>query len=108
VIGRIFRKANVMTEAIHLHPVHKAINKPLTVWGAERRLFFLALVIGGATFNFFASLTGGLAIFLALFLFARWATVTDSQILRVLFNSAKFRVSYDPMKFEGIPRRGKS
>ena len=37
------------------------MNKPLTIWGAERRLFLLALVIGAGMFNFFGSLLGGLA-----------------------------------------------
>ena len=80
------------------HPVYKSINKHLTIWGAERRLFFLALVTGGATFNFFGSLIGGLAMFMTLYLFARWATVTDPQILRILLNSSKFRPHYDPAK----------
>jgi type IV secretory pathway TrbD component len=80
------------------HPVYKAINKPLTIWGAERRLFFLALVMGGATFNFFGSLVSGLVMFVALYAFARWATAVDIQMLRVLLNSSKFRTQYDPLK----------
>jgi hypothetical protein len=80
------------------HPVYRSMNRPLTIWGAERKLFFLALIIGGATFNFFGSLLGGLWMFLALYLFARRATVTDPQALRILFNASKFRVRYDPAK----------
>jgi len=80
------------------HPVYRAMNKPLTIWGAERKLFFLALVTGGATFNFFGSLLGGLLMFLSLYLFARWATVTDPQVLRILLNSSKLKVRYDPAK----------
>jgi hypothetical protein len=37
-------------------------------------------------------------MFGALFVFARWATATDPQILRILLNSAKFRRLYDPSK----------
>ena len=48
-------------------PVYRSINKPLTIWGAERRLFFLALVVGATMFNFFGSLLGGLMMFAALF-----------------------------------------
>ena len=44
------------------HRVYKSINKPLTIWGVERRLFFLALIVGAATFNFFGSLGGGLVM----------------------------------------------
>jgi type IV secretory pathway TrbD component len=90
-----------------LHTVCKSINKPLTIGGAERSLFFMALVMGGATFNFFGSLFGGLIMFCALFAFARWATATDPQILRILLNSAKFRRLYDPAKRAmPSPRRG--
>ena len=32
-------------------PVFKAMNRPLTVLGAERRLFFVALISGGAIFS---------------------------------------------------------
>ena len=85
------------------HPVYKSINKPLTIWGAERRLFFLALIMGGATFNFFGSLVSGLVMFLALYVFARWATATDTQMLRVLLNSSKFRTQYDPAKQGPFP-----
>ena len=80
------------------HPVYKSINKPLTIWGAERRLFFMALVMGGATFNFFGSLLSGLIMFMGLFIFGRWATAADPQILRILLNSSKFAPHYDPGK----------
>src|SRR6266446_4553519 len=93
-----------------LHPVYKSINKPLTIWGAERRLFFLAMIMGAGTFNFFGSLVSGLMMFLALYFLARWATATDPQILRILLNSSKFRTQYDPGKrvvstFRRIRRR---
>ena|SRR5437660_7281532 len=87
-----------MSTEPRFHPVYKSVNKPLTIWGAERRLFFLALVLGSATFNFFGSLMSGLVMFAALYFFARWATVTDPQILRILLNSSKFRLHYDPAK----------
>ena len=47
----------------------------------------------------------GLITFCALYLFARWATRTDPQILRFLLNSTKIRTQYDPMKFEPIAIR---
>jgi len=82
----------------NLHRVSKSVNQPLTIWGAERRLFFLAVIMGAANFNFFASLMSGVIMFAALYAFARWATATDSQILRILLNSAKLRRHYDPGK----------
>src|SRR5256885_14919558 len=81
-----------------INATHKAINKPLTILGAERKLFFVALIMGGATFNLFGSLLGGLLIFGSLFLMGQWATGTDPQILRILLNSSKFRREYDPAK----------
>ena len=84
------------------HAVYKSMNKPLTILGVERRLFFLAAIMGAATFNFFGSLMGGIAMFLALYLFARWATTRDPLILRVWLNSSKFKRRYDPAKRERL------
>ena len=80
----------------HMNPVYKSLNKPLTICGAERRLFFVAALMGSGTFNFFGSLRGGLLMFVSLFIFARWATGHDPQILRILLNSAQFKPLYDP------------
>ena len=38
--------------------VYKAMNRPLTILGAERRLFFVALITGGAIFSLMHSLRG--------------------------------------------------
>jgi type IV secretory pathway TrbD component len=82
-----------------INSTHKAINKPLTILGAERKLFFVALIMGAAAFNLFGSLLGGLLVFGSLFLMAQWATRTDPQILRIVLNSGKFRREYDPAKY---------
>ena len=84
------------------HTVYKSINKALTIWGVERRLFFLALIMGGATFNLFGSLLSGLVMFAALFFLARWATGVDTQILRILLNSSRLKTQYDPGKRENV------
>jgi len=78
--------------------VFKAMNRPLTILGAERKLFFFAMCLGAATFNLLNSLAGGLLIFLLLYGVARWATATDPQILKLLLRAAKFRKQYDPAK----------
>jgi type IV secretory pathway TrbD component len=80
--------------------VSKSINKPLTIWGVERRLFFLAAIMGAATFNFFASLLSGLVMFAALYGFGRWSTGADPEILRIVLNSSRFRTQYDPVKWD--------
>lgn len=78
--------------------VFKAMNRPLTVLGAERRLFFVALLSGGSIFSLLHSLLGGIGLFIVGVNVARIATRRDVEILRVLFNSSKFRRRYDPMK----------
>jgi len=85
--------------------VFKAMNRPLTVLGAERRLFFVALISGGSVFSLLHSLLGGIGLFIVGVIIARIATKHDIEILRVLFNSAKFRRRYDPMKWEPLEIR---
>lgn len=80
--------------------VHKSMNRPLTILGAERRLFFAALITGAALFNLLHSLLGGLLLFAAGLLAAQWATRYDPHILRVFLNSSKFKTFYDPAKYE--------
>ena len=82
-----------------MNPVYKAMNRPLTVLGAERRLFFVALISGGAVFSLMHSLLGGIALFVIGVIIARIATKHDIEILRVLMNSTKFRRRYDPLKW---------
>jgi type IV secretory pathway TrbD component len=83
-------------------PVFKTMNRPLTVLGAERRLFFVALISGGAILSLLHSLLhsllGGIGLFVVGVIIAGIATRHDVEILRVLFNSGKFRRRYDPMK----------
>jgi len=83
-----------------INPVQRSLSRPLTILGAERKLFFFAMCLGAATFNLLGSLLGGVLMFFLLFLLARWATVTDPQILRILFLAAKLRRQYDPAKFQ--------
>lgn len=79
--------------------VFKAMNRPLTILGAERRLFFVALVTGGSIFSLLHSLLGGIVFFMVGVVLARITTRHDVEILRVLFNSTKFRRRYDPLKW---------
>ena len=85
------------------HPVYRSMNKPLTIWGAERRLFLLALMMGSALFNFFGSVLGGVGLFAVLYAGARWMTATDRQWLRIVLNSARTRTHYDPAKLACVP-----
>ena len=82
-----------------VNPVYKVINKPLTIMGAARDLFFLAIILGAGIFNLFESLLGGVILFAVAILTARYATRKDPQIIRILLSSQRFKNQYDPMKF---------
>ena len=91
-----------MTSARRINPVQRSLSRPLTILGAERKLFFFAMCLGAATFNLLNSLSGGVLIFLLLYFVARWATATDPQILKFLLRAAKLRNQYDPAKFTPV------
>ena len=88
--------------------VYKVMNRPLTILGAERRLFFVALLSGAGIFNLVHSLAGGVLLFVVGLIAAQRATKFDAEILRILLNSAKFKSRYDPMKWEPLEIRIKS
>ena len=94
-----------MPDTRRVNLVHRSLSRPLTILGAERKLFFFALCLGAATFNLLGSLLGGLLVFLFLYMVARWATTTDPQILRFLLSAAKLRNQYDPTKFSPVSIR---
>ena len=83
-------------------PVYKALHRPLTIWGVERRQFFLAMLLGAATFNLFYSFLAGLLMFGGLYGGALWATRRDQELLRILLASPKVRRRYDPGKHNPI------
>jgi type IV secretory pathway TrbD component len=85
--------------------VHRSLSRPLTILGAERKLFFFAMCLGAATFNLLGSLIGGLLMFWLFYFVARWATQTDPQILRFLLTAATLRSEYDPAKFSPVSIR---
>src|SRR2546425_1085643 len=89
---------NTAADETVIRPLYKALHRPLTICGVDRRLFFLALLMGAAMFNLFYSLLAGVLLFLALYVFARWATTHDPQMLRILLSSSRFRPRYDATK----------
>lgn len=88
-----------------INTVHRSLSKPLTILGAERKLFFFAMCVGAGTFNLLDSLLGGVLMFALLFIVARWATKTDPQVLRFLLTAPKLRTQYDPAKFSPVSIR---
>ncbi len=87
-----------MATAIVTHRVYKALHRPLTVCGVDRRLFFLALIMGAAMFNLFYSFLAALLVTAGLYVFARWSTTHDPQMLRILLSSSRVRTRYDAAK----------
>lgn len=82
------------------HPVYRSLNKPLTLLGVERRLFFFLLTVSFLLLRLTGALVPALGLFLMFMLAARWATSFDPQILRVLLNSRRFVARYDPAKWD--------
>lgn len=97
-----------MAEIRRINKVHRSLSRPLTILGAERKLFFFAMCLGAATFNLLGSLLGGVLMFLLLYFVGRWATQTDPQILRLVLSATRLRREYDPMKFTPIAIRRES
>jgi type IV secretory pathway TrbD component len=91
-----------MSNSRRIHVVLRSVSRPLTILGAERKLFFFAMCVGAGAFNLLGSLGAAILIFLLLYGLARWATLTDPQILRLLLASARLRTQYDPMKFAPV------
>jgi type IV secretory pathway TrbD component len=80
------------------NPVYKAINKPLTIGGTDRRLFFAVATTAAAIWNVLETLPGAAVVFFTGLFVARWITNNDPMLPRILLNAAKFRPSYDAAK----------
>lgn len=79
-------------------PVYRALHRPLTLAGVDRRIFFLALLVGAAAFNLFYSLLAGCLLFAAIYGFARWSTIHDPQMLQILIRAGGKRRRYDAFR----------
>jgi type IV secretory pathway TrbD component len=83
-------------------PVYRSLHRPLTVCGVDRRLFFLALMVGAAAFNLFYSFLAGCLLFAAVYAFAWVSTTRDPQMLQILLRSAQARERYDAAKHDRV------
>ena len=81
-------------------PVYRAVHRPLTLMGVDRRLFFLALLVGAAAFNLLYSLLAGCLLFTALYGFARWSAAHDPQMLQILIRAGRGRARYDAARID--------
>ena len=78
-----------------LRRTYRALHRPLTVCGVDRRLFFLALLVGAATFNLFYSLLAGIWLFALLYGGAWWSATHDPQMLPIVLRAGQARRRYD-------------
>jgi hypothetical protein len=74
------------------------------VCGVDRRLFFLALLVGAATFNLFYSFLAGCLLFSVLYGCAWWSTTHDPQMLQILLRSGTCCARYDAAKHAPVAR----
>lgn len=84
--------------APEFRPVYRSLHRPLTIGGVDRRLFFLALLVGAATFNLFYSFLAGCLLFGVLYGFALWSTKHDPHMLQILLRAGWGRTRYDAAK----------
>ncbi len=82
------------------HRVYKSMSRPLTLCGIERRLFFLSLLLGAATFNLFYRLLAAVLLFAVVYGFARASAGADPQMLAITMRSARSRAQYDAARAE--------
>ena len=47
-----------MANRRRVNPVYRSISRPLTILGAERKLFFFAMCVGVGPFNLLGTLLG--------------------------------------------------
>ena len=79
-------------------PVYKALNKPLTIMGCDRRLFFCAVTLAAGIWNLLNTLVGSILTAVVAILVGRYITATDPKLPRIVLNSAKWAVEYDPFR----------
>src|SRR5258708_27422817 len=94
-----------MSNEGRMNPIHRSLNRPLTILGVERKLFFFSMLVGAGVFNFFGRLLGALLMFGVLFFAVRMATANDPQLLRIIINASKFKSRYDPAKLASSPKK---
>src|SRR4051812_7206911 len=86
-------------------PVYPPLHRPLTIAGVDRRLFFLALLAGAATFNLFYSFLAGCLLSGLIYALAWLSTARDPQMLQILLRSGQARARYDAAKHARVDLR---
>src|SRR5580698_9943665 len=87
-------------------PVYRSLHRPLTVCGIDRRLFFVALLVGAATFNLFYSFLAGCLLFGVLYGCALLCAAHDPQMLQILMRAGFARARYDAVRHQRVDLAG--
>lgn len=86
------------------HPVFRALNRPMTILGVERKLFFAIALLSFSLFHLFEALVPALVLLVCSLGVARAITQADPAALRIVMNSNRFAARYDPAKRRGEGR----
>jgi type IV secretory pathway TrbD component len=81
-----------------INPTFRSLNHPLLLLGVERKLFFVLVTTSFALFNLSGALVPALVLFSVALTGARLAERKDRQYFRILMNSQRWRVRYDPAR----------
>ena len=84
-------------------PAVRSLSAPLTVCGVERSWFILSITVSACTMNVFKSFFGALVLLATLYGLGLLSTWRDPQMLRIVFNSSRYRGRYDPGKLAARP-----
>jgi len=82
-----------------INNVYRGLNRPLTILGAERTLFFGAVIVGTLTFQLLQTIVGAVLLFVVLLIGAQRATKSDPRFVRVMRRASALRSVYDGSKY---------
>lgn len=93
-----------MASAATIHPVHKAMHRPMLLAGVDRWLFFAAVGVSFLAMNVTRSFLGCGVLFVVLLGVAKLATQREPAMVAIVALAWFQRRRYDPVK-RGQPFR---
>ena len=82
---------------VRRNPVYRAVNKPMTVGGVERKMVGIVMIASLLVLIAFG-MTAAALMFGTLFFAARLATKEDPRLPQIILGARRFRLWYDPVK----------
>ncbi len=87
---------------VEMHRVYGVVNRSLTIWGIDRRIWLFAAMVAATTFNMTTSLLAGIGVFIVVYATVRITTVRDPQLLTIIARSTNASRRYDPAKYRPL------